>query len=74
MIPNGGKIVCTARVYEFDGWTFEILPNCGAWPLKKDGEPRARAGRKFYAMMDMFTALSEDEQKKCRTGGGCQTI
>ena len=66
--PRG--FMCWPRIYEFDGWLFEYGP-IGVWPLKRNGEPRARAGRRFYQMLDRFTALSEDERTKCREGGGC---
>lgn len=64
--------VCGPRIYEYKGWLFEWHSHCGPWPLKKDGEPRKRAGRVFYDVFGEFYALSEDEQKKHRVGGGCQ--
>jgi hypothetical protein len=55
-------------VYEFDGWIFEYYRTkpFGPWPLKKDHEPRARAGNKFYNMFDRFHKLSIDEQETYR--------
>ena len=38
-------IICSPRVYEFKGWTFEVNSASGPWPLRKDGELRARAVR-----------------------------
>lgn len=64
-------IICTAPVYKFKGWLFDYKPHVGAWPLKKDGEPRARAGMKFWTVFDEFFNLPEDEQRKYRVGGGC---
>lgn len=65
---------CGPRVYEYDGWLFESPYYGGPWPLRKDGELRARAGRKFWAMWDRFYALPETEQEQYRVGGGCQPI
>lgn len=64
--------VCGPRVYEYKGWFFEWHPYCGAWPLKKDMEPRKRAGRVFWNLFSEFYSLPEGEQKKHRVGGGCQ--
>lgn len=52
--------------YEFEGWTFEYSRNkpFGPWPVKKDLEPRARAGKKFYDMFDRFAHLTEREQER----------
>lgn len=50
--------------YEISGWS---VP----WPLRKDGELRARAGRKFWAVYSEWSDLPEDEQQKTRVGGGC---
>lgn len=63
--------LCGPRIYEYKGWSFEYGMT-GAWPLRKDGEPRARAGRKFYAMIGEFFALTEEEKAEYRTGGGCR--
>lgn len=62
--------VCGSKLYEFDGWFFEDSYS-GPWPLKKDGELKARAGRKFWKMYNKFRELPLKEQKKCRVGGGC---
>ena len=65
--------MCGPKIYEFSGWTFEY-DMTGAWPLRKDGEPRARAGRKFYKMLDKFCAMSDEQQKTYRIGGGCRSF
>ena len=70
--PTG--FICGPRLYKFDGWFFEFSAYSGPWPLKKDGELRKRAGRKFYKMIDKFEALTEKEKAKCRAGGGCISI
>ena len=66
--------LCGPKVYEFEGVSFEFSPIIGPWPLKKDGEPKVRAGKKFYDFYKRFAALSVDEQEKFRTGGGCITV
>ena len=30
--------ICSAREYEYRGWTFEVSGWGGPWPLRKDGE------------------------------------
>ena len=62
--------ICGPRIYEYEGWIFEH-GHYICWPLKNDGEPRKRAGDKFYAMLDRFFSLPEEEQEKHRVGGGC---
>ena len=63
--------ICGPRLYRFDGWFFEVNKSIGPWPLKKNGDPRVNAGRKFWAMWKRFDALSSKEQEKYRDGGGC---
>jgi hypothetical protein len=55
-------------IYVFEGWKFEYDRNkpFGPWPLTKDDDPRARAGRKFYSMFDLFLKLPLEEQEKLR--------
>lgn len=65
--------MCSTPIYEYDGWFFEYGPRI-CWPLCKDGEPRKRAGNKFYDMLDRFFAQTEKEQESCRVGGGCIRI
>ena len=62
--------VCAPPLYEFEGWYFQYGHHI-CWPLCKDGEPRKRAGDKFYDMIDKFLALPEEEQERYRVGGGC---
>ena len=63
--------ICGPRVYEYDGWFFEVHGYCGPWPLRKDGDPRVHAGPRFWAMLARWDALSEAEQETHRVGGGC---
>ena len=66
--------ICSTPVYEFEGWTFEYGYTGGPWPLKKNGELRKKAGRKFWAMFYRFSKLSDDEKYAHRVGGGCQSF
>ena len=66
--------LCGPRLYEFEGVSFEFSYIIGPWPLKKNGEPKKLAGRRFYALYDRFSKLPEAEQEKHRTGGGCITF
>lgn len=63
--------ICTVPIYKYKGWLFEYKPHTGAWPLKKDGEPRKRAGMVFWTLLDEFLQLTEDEQRQYRLSGGC---
>ena len=62
--------ICRPTIYEFDGWIFEYHQT-SVWPLKKDGEPRKRAGKRFYDMLGRFLELDEETRKQHRVGGGC---
>ncbi len=55
-------------VFSFEGWIFEYdrRKPFGPWPLKKDHEPRARAGRRFYSMFGRFLELSIHNQDSHR--------
>jgi len=63
---------CSPHVYQYSGWLFEWHSYCGPWPLRQDGELRARAGRRFWAMIKGFQQLTEAERAACEVGrGGC---
>jgi hypothetical protein len=65
--------LCGPRIYTFEGWTFEdVGMMAGPWPLKQNGDPRAKAGRQFYLMWGRFDKLSKAEKEKHRVGGGCE--
>ena len=53
--------------YQFEGWIFEYSRTkpFGPWPCKKDLEPRARAGKKFYDMFERFLELPIEKQMEC---------
>ena len=65
--------ICSPPLYEFEGWYFQYGHHI-CWPLCKDGEPKKRAGNKFYDMIDKFLALPEEEQERYRVGGGCMAL
>ena len=64
---------CSPPLYEFEGWFFQYGHHI-CWPLRKDGEPKKRAGNKFYDMIDKFLALPDEEQERYRACGGCIAI
>ena len=65
------NFTCFATVYKYKGWLFERGP-MWYWPLKKNLEARARAGRKFYSILQEFVNLPENEQETYRISkGGC---
>ena len=66
--------ICGPSLYEYKGWFFEIHSYCGPWPLRKDGELRERAGKKFWAMIDEFNNLSDKEIYSAGGIGGCLPI
>lgn len=58
------------KIYSYNGWTFQWHSYCGPWPLKKNGDPRERAGDVFWNVIDEFQKLSKDERESFRVGGG----
>ena len=58
-------IVCSfiKGTYRYKGWLFEIHDYVGPWPLKKDGDPKKRAGKKFFDMWCEWDKLSDEEKK-----------
>jgi len=73
-------IVCTARVYQFEGWLFEFHPFCGPTTLRKtDLEPRARQplreNHPFWGPFERWFALSDEEKvKTIYLSGGCRRV
>jgi hypothetical protein len=63
--------ICGPPIYCYKGWTFEFHAYAGGgpWPIRKDGEPRKRAGRRFYQVFEEWHDLPDREQY--RVGGGC---
>ena len=67
------SFICSAPVYEYEGWTFNYGMACGLWPVtKRYWEPYKRAGKKFYDMFERF--MQEEDQDQFRAGGGCERL
>jgi hypothetical protein len=66
--------ICSPRVYEFAGWVFEYGGYGTPWPLKKNGDPRERAGRIFWHVITTFEKLSQEERQEYYIGGGCERL
>ena len=67
-------ILCRPKLYEFEGVRFEVSITGEPFPLKKDGEPMQRAGKKFYELYNRFDAMTPEEKESHRIGGGCMII
>jgi len=63
--------ICSAPVYEYKGWIFEEHYYSGPWPLTRHGEPRKKAGKRFWAMYAEFSKICDIDKAACRVGGGC---
>ena len=74
MPPKPQGHLCGPKIYEFEGWLFEINASSGPWPLTKDFLLRKRAGDRFYDMFSRFYALDDDEKKRYFVGGGCRSF
>ena len=48
--------MCRSRIYQYEGWVFEVHSYCGPHPLNKNGELKKRVGRKFWEMWDRFSS------------------
>ena len=62
------KIIVNVSIptfYEFEGWIFEYSRSkpFGPWPCRKNLDPKAKAGKKFYDMFGRFITLPEHEQE-----------
>lgn len=68
-------IICSQAVYEYKGVTFEFHSYCGPWPLKKNGDHKKYAGKKFWNLWDEFSKLPKEEQNSYNIHrGGCQIV
>lgn len=58
------------KVYRYDGILFEYDRNkpFAPWPLRKDFEPKKKAGWGFYERITDFLNLSAEEQERFRWG------
>ena len=57
------------KAYTFAGVNFEMT-YCGPWPIKRNGDPKKRAGRRFYRRIEDWIAMSDADREIYRTGGG----
>lgn len=66
-------LMCSPRIYHYQGWLFECHSYLGYWPLKKNGNPRERAGQRFWELVAQFERLPENKKRQYRVvDGGCQ--
>jgi len=66
--------ICGPKIYEYKNWMFEESYMSGPWPLKKDGEPRKRAGKKFWDVWTQFNKLTDKQKRKYKLSGGCTPL
>lgn len=68
-------IFCSNSQYLYKGCYFEFHSYCGPWPLKKNGDPRKYAGKKFWSMWEEFAKLSDIERESFKIyQGGCKVL
>ena len=70
--PDGkvNGIITLADIYEYEGFVFEFHRYCGPCKLRKsDWEPAAKTGRKFYATLDRWLALTDEQKEETRIFG-----
>ena len=58
-----------ANIYEYKGFLFEFHRYCGPCKLKKDWEPAARQGLKFWKVIDEWAKLSDAEKLATQISG-----
>ena len=64
--------ICGPRIYEYRGIIIELPGGGGPWPLNKSGNAYQRVPGYVVDIVNDFWSLSEEDQEKYRTGGGCQ--
>jgi hypothetical protein len=62
-------VITMANIYTYEGFIFEFHNFCGPCKLKKDWEPAAREGRKFYMMISRWCQLTKEEKESTRLSG-----
>lgn len=68
-------IICSNSQYLYKGWYFEFHSYCGPWPLKKNGDPKQHAGKKFWEMWHEFAMLTDSERESFKVyQGGCKVF
>lgn len=66
-IRNG--IVCLPNIYRYKGFTFEMHKWMGPCKLKKDFEPAARMGMKFYKVVTEWAQMGKRAQRRTQVYG-----
>jgi multimeric flavodoxin WrbA len=62
-------IITMANIYTYNGFIFEFHGYCGPMKLKKNWEPAAREGRKFWKTIDAWCKLTKEEKESTRLSG-----
>lgn len=62
-------VISMANIYEYKGFVFEFHRLCGPSKLKKNWEPAARQGLKFWKVIDEWVKLSDAEKRKTQISG-----
>ena len=62
-------IITFIDAYEYEGFIFEYHPYMGFTKLKKNLDPAARQGDKFYRIIDKWLKLSEQARKSTQVFG-----
>lgn len=62
-------IITMANIYEYGGFIFEFHNYCGPCKLKKNWEPAAREGMKFWKTIDAWCKLTKKQKEATRLSG-----
>ena len=62
-------IITMADIYKYKGFTFEVHRYCGPCKLKKDGEPAAAMGRRFWKVWSEWNKLTNQEKAATQISG-----
>ena len=62
-------VISMANIYEYKGFVFEFHRLSGPCKLKKNWEPAARQGLKFWQVIDEWVKLSDAEKRKTQISG-----
>jgi hypothetical protein len=69
--PDGRvcAIIDTPDIYEYKGFIFEVHRYCGPCKLKKNFDPAAAMGRRFWQVWDEWNKLSDKEKAATQIAG-----
>jgi hypothetical protein len=62
-------IITLADIYEYKGFTFEMHHYCGPCKLKKNFEPAAAMGRRFWEVWSEWNQLTKKEKAATQISG-----